>query len=75
MSEVAGTKIDEAFMAAMGVVNQDGAAIYKYLNFDQMALHGSSSSRRRRDERAAARQGKHRARRHPQPRPPYLAAR
>ncbi|MCD8515597.1 MAG: aconitate hydratase B, partial [Burkholderiaceae bacterium] len=31
------------YHAAMGVVNQDGAAIYKYLNFDQIAEYAEAA--------------------------------
>ena len=31
------------YHAAMGVVNQDGAAIYKYLNFDQIAEYAATA--------------------------------
>jgi len=31
------------YQAAMGVVNQDGASIYKYLNFDQIAEYADTA--------------------------------
>jgi aconitate hydratase 2/2-methylisocitrate dehydratase len=33
----------EEYHAAMGVVNKDGAAIYKYLNFDQIEEYAETA--------------------------------